>query len=263
MKPLGHDYQSTITEPGCTEGGFTTYTCSVCGEQKIADETAPLGHSFETIHVAPECGQKGYDQHICTVCGYTYADGFVDALDCPSAGFEDVDPCQWYHEAVDHVVKAGLMKGMDESHFGPAMTTNRAQVITVLYRLAGCPAVSGALPFTDVAADDWFHDAVLWGYQNGIAMGMTADTFGPGLEINRAQLVTFLYRYAKPETAVDAAVLEQFADGAALPGFCRDAFAWAVQNGLIDGMDGALNASATANRAQLATVLMRLDAMSK
>ena len=261
--PGGHAWETAVTEPTCTEGGFTTYTCAVCGEQKIADETAALGHSFESIHVDPACGQKGYDQHICTVCGYTYADGFVEGLDCPSAAFEDVDPCQWYHEAVDYVVRAGLMNGMDERHFAPAMTTNRAQVITVLYRLAGCPDVEGEMPFADVPADAWFHDAVLWGYQNGIAMGMSADTFGPGLAINRAQLVTFLYRFAGAETVADASVLEAFEDAAELPEFCRDAFAWAVHNGLIDGMDGALNASAAANRAQLATMLMRLDSMSK
>ena len=58
-------------------------------------------------------------------------------------------------------------------------------------------------------------------------------------------------------------VHEAFTDGAALPGFCRDAFAWAVQNGLVSGMDGALNASGTANRAQLATVLMHYAALSK
>ena len=183
------------------------------------------------------------------------------AVGCPSAKFSDVSVDDWFHEAVDHVVAKGIMNGMDEEHFGPALTTNRAQVITVLYRMAGAPAVEGELPFGDIADDAWFHDAVLWAYQNGIAMGMTETTFGPELEVNRAQLVTFLYRFVKPETAADPAVLEQFPDGADLPDFCRDAFAWAVDCGLINGMDGALNASGTANRAQLATILMRLDQM--
>ena len=205
--PGGHAWEGVVTEPTCTEPGFTTYTCQVCGEQKVAEETAALGHSFEHIHVAPGCGTAGYEQYICTVCGYSYADGFVAGLECPSADFEDVDVCQWYHEAVDYVVSQGLMNGMDEHHFAPALTTNRAQVVTVLYRLAGSPAVEGMLPFDDVAADDWFHDALLWAYQNGIAMGMTETTFAPGLEVNRAQLVTFLYRYAKPAGAADDTVL--------------------------------------------------------
>ena len=261
--PGGHAWETVVTDPTCTEEGFTSYTCTVCGDKKTADETTALGHSYELIHVAPACGAPGYDQYICTVCGYTYADNFQAALECPSDAFADVKVGDWFHEAVDYVVSAGLMKGMDETTFAPGLTTNRAQVITVLYRLAGSPAVEGELPFADVAAEDWFHDAVLWGYQNGIAMGMTETSFGPGLAINRAQLVTFLYRFAQPAEVIDPAVLEQFADGTELPEFCRDSFAWAVSAGLVEGMEGNLNASGTANRAQLATVLMRFDALSK
>ena len=153
------------------------------------------------------------------------------------------------------------MNGMDATHFGPGATTNRAQVVTVLYRMAGSPAVEGQMPFVDVSAQDWFHDAVLWAYQNGIAQGMDATHFAPGGEISRAQLVTFLYRFAKPEGEVDTSVLDQFPDGATLPDFCRDGFAWAIDTGLIAGMDGRLNAGGSAIRAQLATVLMRFDSM--
>jgi hypothetical protein len=128
--------------------------------------------------------------------------------------------------------------------------------------MAGCPAVTGELPFADVTAGDWFHDAVLWGYQNGIAKGMTETTFGPALEINRAQLVTFLCRFAQPAGEIDPTVLAQFPDSAALPGYCRDSFAWAVSTGLVEGMEGKLNASGTATRAQLATVLMRYDGLN-
>ena len=260
--PGGHAWETVVTEPDCTEPGFTTYTCAVCGESRVGDETAALGHSFEHIHVAPGCGTPGYDQYICTVCGYTYADGFQGALDCASAAFVDVEEDDWFHEAVDYVVRAGMMKGMDDTHFGPEAATNRAQVVTVLYRMAGSPAVEGELPFVDVEGDDWFHDAVLWAYRNGIAMGMDDTHFGPELQINRAQLVTFLYRFAKPEGELDAAVLEQFPDGAALPEFCRDSFAWAIETGLVAGMDGRINASGTANRAQLATILMRFDSLN-
>jgi len=169
----------------------------------------------------------------------------------------------WFHEAVDYVVSKGIMNGMDDTHFGPAATTNRAQVVTVLYRMAGSPAVEGQLPFADVPADAWFHDAVLWAVEKGITNGVDDTHFAPGAAINRAQLVTFLYRFAAPEGEVNTAVLEQFPDGAALPDFCRNSFAWAIENGLVDGMDGMLNANGTANRAQLATVLMRFDPLSK
>ena len=260
--PGGHDWEAVITEADCVDPGFTTYTCTVCGESRVADEVAALGHSFEHIHVAPGCGSYGYDQYICTLCGYTYADNFQAALDCASAAFVDVTENDWFHNAVDYVVGKGIMNGMDDSHFGPAAATNRAQVVTVLYRMAGSPAVAGELPFVDVTAGDWFHDAVLWAYQNGIAMGMDESHFGPGLSINRAQLVTFLYRFAQPEGNTDLTVLAQFPDGETLPEFCRESFAWAISNGLVAGMDGQINASGTANRAQLATILMRFDSLN-
>ena len=260
--PGGHAWESVVTEPTCTGPGFTIHTCSVCGETFTDGEAAALGHSYEMIHVAPGCGTPGYDQYICTVCGYTYADNFQAALDCASESFVDVTVSDWYHEAVDYVVREGIMNGMDETHFAPAAATNRAQVVTVLYRMAGSPAVAGELPFVDVQADDWFHDAVLWAYCSGIAQGMDESHFGPGLAINRAQLVTFLYRFAKPADAVDASVLDRFPDGAGLPAFCRDSFAWAIGSGLVDGMDGKLNANGTANRAQLATILMRFDSLN-
>ena len=261
--PGGHAWEAVVTEPTCDNSGFTTYTCTVCGAVETGDETAALGHSFEHIHVAPDCGKPGYDQYVCTDCGYTYADHFQPALDCPSADFVDVNVNDWFHEAVDYVVGSGIMNGMDGTHFGPAAATNRAQVVTVLYRLAGSPAVAGELPFVDVKRGDWFHDAVLWAYQEGIAMGMDDTHFGPGLAINRAQLVTFLYRFANLAYEFDPAVLEQFPDGAALPEFCRESFAWAIDAGLVAGMDGTINASGTANRAQLATILTRYDSLGQ
>ena len=109
--------------------------------------------------------------------------------------------------------------------------------------------------------EEWI--AVLWAYQEGIAMGMDDTHFGPGLAINRAQLVTFLYRFANLAYEFDPAVLEQFPDGAALPEFCRESFAWAIDAGLVAGMDGRINASGTANRAQLATILTRYDSMGQ
>ncbi len=251
----GHLYQAVVTEPTCTEAGFTTYTCSRCGDSYVADETAALGHSFESIVAPPACGTPGYTQHICTVCGYVYSDSFTDPLPCPSGSFVDVREDSWYHDAVDHVVSLGLMNGMDATHFAPNGTTTRAQVVMVLYRMAGSPAVEGTMPFTDVAKHHWYYDAILWAYGKGIAQGMTATTFAPNLEVNRAQLVTFLHRYAAPEVPADQSVLDAFED--TVYSYCREAFAWAVENGYVNGMDGKLNPDGTAKRAQLAQLLMK------
>ena len=258
--PGGHAYEAVVTEPTCTEAGYTTYTCAVCGESHVSDETAALGHSYEHIHVAPECGKPGYDQHICTVCGYTYADSFVDALECPSAKFVDVDPCQWYHEAIDYVVSGNLMSGMDDSHFGPALTANRAQVVTVLYRLAGSPDVEGEMPFTDVAEGAWFYDAVLWAYSTGIVTGVSEATFAPAQEINRAQVVMILYRLAGSPTVEGDMPFTDVAEDA----WFRDAVLWAYNSGIVAGMtETSFGPGLEINRAQFAAMLMQLNSLKK
>ena len=257
--PGGHDYESLVTAPTCTEDGYTTHTCAVCGDSYVDDVIPAAGHSFEHLTQSPNCQTPGYTQHICTVCGYVYIDGITEKPDC--ADFADVPLEAWYHDAVDYVVANGLMNGISATHFDPAGTANRAQVVTVLYRLAGSPDVEGELPFVDVKEGDWYRDAVLWAVENGITNGVDGTHFAPGAAINRAQLVTFLYRFAQPG-AVDLTLLDQFPDGASLPEFCRESFAWAIENGLVAGMDGRLNADGTANRAQLATILMRFDSLN-
>ncbi len=65
----GHDHEAVVTEPTCTEGGYTTYTCTVCGEVEIGDKTLPLDHVFETVVTEPTCTEEGYTTFTCTVCG--------------------------------------------------------------------------------------------------------------------------------------------------------------------------------------------------
>ena len=76
---LGHNYEAVVTDPTCTEGGYTTYTCSVCGDSYVADETEALGHSYESVVTAPTCTEGGYTTHTCTVCGFTMQDSFTAA----------------------------------------------------------------------------------------------------------------------------------------------------------------------------------------
>ncbi len=256
--PGGHRYEALVTAPTCEEQGFTTHTCTVCGERQVDSFTDPLGHSFELLTEAVSCQNPGYTQHVCVSCGYVFIDGIREQLEC--ADFADVPLDAWFHDAVDFVVAEGLMVGVSADQFNPTGLSNRAQVVTVLYRMAGSPAVEGEMPFTDVSEDAWYHDAVLWACQNGITQGMTATTFGPGASINRAQLVTFLHRFAAPESA-DTGVLDRFPDAGDVPAFALESFSWAIQNGLVAGMDGMLNPGGTANRAQLATILMRFVLM--
>jgi hypothetical protein len=109
--------------------------------------------------------------------------------------FTDVPGGSWCYDAVLWAYSSGIVTGVNETTFAPAQEINRAQVVTILYRLAGSPAVEGDMPFTDVAENVWFRDAVLWAYNSGIAAGMTESSFGPGLEINRAQFAAMLMQF--------------------------------------------------------------------
>ena len=77
---LGHSYEAVVTAPTCTEDGYTTYTCSVCGDSYVADEVDALGHSYEAVVTAPTCTEGGYTTYTCPVCGDSYVADEVDAL---------------------------------------------------------------------------------------------------------------------------------------------------------------------------------------
>ena len=108
----------------------------------------------------------------------------------------DVEKGSFFEKAVLWAVEEGITIGTDASHFSPALTCNRATVVTFLYRAFGEPAVeSSSNPFKDVPDGAYFCDAVLWGYENGITKGVDATHFVPGAQCRRAEVVTFLYRF--------------------------------------------------------------------
>ena len=66
----GHSYEAAVTEPTCTAGGYTTYTCS-CGDSYVGDETAAAGHSYDAVVTEPTCTAGGYTTYTC-YCGDSY-----------------------------------------------------------------------------------------------------------------------------------------------------------------------------------------------
>lgn len=176
--------------------------------------------------------------------------------------FQDVTADQWFFEAVDRMAAEGYINGISATHFGPGLNMNRASFVTLLGRLEGIEKVNAETGFTDVPVDSFYSGYVAWAVEKGITNGLTESLFGPAEPVNRAQMVTFLYRYAVSEgmdvTVADAdAVLAGFGDAAELPQWAVAPFAWAVQNGVINGMDGKLVPGGTANRAQVAVMLYR------
>ena len=78
--PCGHNHDTVVTEPTCEHGGYTTYTCSACGESYAADETFAFGHSYDAVVTDPDCENGGYTTHTCSTCGDSYVDDEVGAL---------------------------------------------------------------------------------------------------------------------------------------------------------------------------------------
>ena len=174
--------------------------------------------------------------------------------------FPDVTEGDWFYDAVRYAYETGLMDGVEDNLFAPNSETTRAQLVTILYRLAGEPEPGGDSGFSDVAAGIWYTDAVAWAAENGIVNGVSDTEFAPGDDITREQLAAILYRYAAYQgyDVSQRADLSGFGDASSIRPYAQEALSWASAQGLVLGFeDGSLRPQGTASRAQIAAVLMR------
>ena len=174
--------------------------------------------------------------------------------------FTDVSTYDWFYEYVKYVYDNGIMDGIDVGVFGPGITTTRAMLVTMLYRVAGEPYVSGTNDFADVAANTWYTDAVTWASKNGIVTGVDVGVFNPNGAITREQLATILYRYAEyvGEGVSARASLSRFTDTGSISAYARDAVSWAVAEGILDGRTATeLAPTGECTRAEVATMIAR------
>ena len=209
---------------------------------------------------------------------YTYATGSnavsltveftLDMSKLPKSAFTDVTAGAWYYDAALYAYNKGLMVGTSDTAFGPDVPMTRAMLVAVLHRLAGSPSVSGKMPFTDVEADTWYTEAVLWAYQNDIVAGTSDTTFEPLSNITREQIVAIFSRYTAkfaPDKAKAAAELTAFADSASVSDWAVNDMKWAVAQKIISGSENAgkfyLLPQDNASRAQVATILMQYCAL--
>ncbi|MCI8284137.1 MAG: S-layer homology domain-containing protein [Firmicutes bacterium] len=173
--------------------------------------------------------------------------------------FTDVNPSDWYYEAVRYVYDKGMMNGTSASAFSPNSTTTRGMIVTILHRLEGTPA-SAAAAFPDVAAGQYYTDAVAWASANGIVTGYGSGRFGPNDSITREQMSAILYRYARYKSYNTSASgdLSAFSDQVSISDYAAEPMRWAVGSGLITGMgDGRVAPLGNGTRAQIAAILMR------
>ncbi len=182
---------------------------------------------------------------------------------------EDIAPAEdtfadikdhWAAKAIEYVADRGLMKGESETAFAPELATSRAMIATILYRLAGSPAVDGEASYTDIADGAWYADAIRWAEVNNVVSGYADGSFGPNDNITREQLASILYRYAAAngQSMNASADLSRFADADSVGEWARTALEWANAEGLITGKTGnVIDAKGKATRAEVATILMR------
>ena len=184
---------------------------------------------------------------------------------CPMAGYTDLNMRKWYHDGVHYCLESKLMIGTDRAVFEPETVTTRAMLVTILWRLEGCPAGKAALPYEDVAADAWYADAVRWAQAAGIVEGYSDTLFGPDDVLTREQMVTILYRYAQYK-ACDVSIGENtnilsYGDAFEVSEWAIPAMQWACGSGIIIGIsDGDilnLAPAGSTSRAEMAAILSR------
>lgn len=172
--------------------------------------------------------------------------------------FTDVSDADWFYPAVKYVYDNDMMDGVGGSLFAPASQLTRGMIAQVLYNLE---KVTGDFDgsFTDVAADEWYADAVNWVAECGIVNGFGDGTFGPEQNITREQMAQILMNYAKYKGYDMTAKgdVSAFTDAAEISGWAQDAVSWAVAEKLLSGKgNGILDPAGTATRAEVAQIFM-------
>ena len=255
---LGHNHISSVTvPPTCTGSGCRVYVCTACGDS-YSEIIPATGHNYvggvctvcsAFLFMPPQSSITGGTQGGSTGC--TGGDG------CPLHKFTDVTPGAWYHDGMEYCVNAGLISGLPGNKLAPGGLADRAQIVTMLWRLAGKPVVVADVQYDDMAADSWYTLAVRWATATGITGGYGNGTFGTADSVTREQLVTMLYRMAG-SPSVSGSHAARFPDADEVSTWAEDAMNWAISVGVIGGTDsGELNPGGTATRAEVATILMR------
>ena len=169
--------------------------------------------------------------------------------------YGDVSKDSYYYDAVKWAAETGVTTGVGDGLFAPEWVCTRGQIVTFLWRASGSPAPKATeLPFTDVAADAYYAQAVLWAVEKGITNGTSETTFSPDQTCTRAHAVAFLYRMSGSPAAAGSTFSDVAADA-----YYSTAVAWAVEKGITNGTSGTtFSPDGTCTRGQIVTFLYRL-----
>ena len=179
----------------------------------------------------------------------------------PAVSFPDVKPGQWFYKGVMYSAEHGIINGLPDGTFGPDVKMSRAQLVQMLYAMAGRPTVKITDKFSDISEGQWFAAAASWAVEAGVTSGVGGGLFAPNAEITRQEIAVMLHAFMK-KPAADTELT--FADNAKIASWALDSVKWAVENGLMKGVLGNKFApESLATRAEAATIMMNLDKMAK
>ena len=180
--------------------------------------------------------------------------------------FEDVASNAYYYDAVNWAVERNITSGTGKYTFSPDSSCTRADFVTFLWRAAGKPAVNYAMNFSDVKESSYYAEAVRWAASLGIVTGLSKNTFGAANAVTREQAVTMLWRFAKQQgfdTTQGGMAIREYEDYDSLSEYAREAMVWAVNAGVLKGSGNRLLPDASCTRAQLVTLLYRLESQTR
>ncbi len=183
----------------------------------------------------------------------------MTALAAEEIPFGDVP--ENYMEAVSWAYHQGLIKGTSDATFEPWLTLDRAQMATVLHRLAGEPKAEGPIPFPDISDGEWYTEAVRWANATGNMIGYDTGLFGTKDPIRRQDLAQLLYRYAVSQGyIIQTESLDGYPDGGAVSPYAKEGVTWAMASGILTPVDGRIRPTDNAIRGDIAAALLALAA---
>lgn len=255
-----HGSVSIEAEPAGTNSYY-----GIRNEYVYIDATPNTGYKVKSVTVVDKYNDsiKVYESSTANRYYFTMPDSnvTVNVEFTPrvmSNPFTDVKSTDWFYDAVNYVYSEGIMNGTSVYMFSPNNATSRGMLVTILWRLAGQPVVTGT-SFSDVSSSAYYYYAVLWASKYGIVDGLGNNMFGPDQAITREQFAVILYRYAQHcgySTSANS-TLVGYADSNKISSYALTAMRWACGAGLFEGDERAnLNPQGQTTRAAAAKLLM-------
>lgn len=247
-------YNYTLRDLG---DGFAMFEGAVNVLDYVMEDYMVLANYVKSFPVDEETGLP-------TISGMyesVYGEGRIFVWQNP---FTDVNnKTDWFAGAVEAVYQGGVMNGMSATTFEPATAASRAMVAAILYRLADSPAVSDDMscPFTDVQKGDWYYDAIVWAYNEGILKGVSETLAAPNADVTREQVAVLFYRYevnseVEPTGAELEAILSVYPDADQIAPWAKTGVAFCTYFDLMQGDNDGFRPQDNMKRCELAQVIV-------